>query len=52
MKTTWRRAYWRYLDVSPWAGALPVEPTTVDKAHRLARLFHRQNKMAESYACL
>ncbi|ROZ77019.1 glycosyltransferase family 8 protein [Ramlibacter sp. WS9] len=42
------KAYWRYLDVSPWAGARPVQPTTVDKAHRLARLLHRQNKTAES----
>lgn len=42
------KTYWRYLDVSPWAGAQPVEPATVDKAHRLARLFARQNRMAES----
>jgi lipopolysaccharide biosynthesis glycosyltransferase len=42
------KLYWRYLDVSPWAGAVPGEPTTLDKAHRLARLLHRQNKTAES----
>jgi lipopolysaccharide biosynthesis glycosyltransferase len=42
------KAYWKYLDVSPWAGAKAVAPTTVEKAHRLARLLHRQNKTAES----
>jgi len=42
------KLYWRYLDVSPWTGAVPVAPTTLDKAHRLARLLHRQNKSADA----
>ncbi len=40
--------YWRYLDVSPWSGAVPVPPTTVTQAQRLARLRLTQGKPRES----
>lgn len=40
--------YWRYLDVSPWAGATPVEPATVAQARRLARLRFAQGRAAEA----
>lgn len=40
--------YWKYLDVSLWAGAKPAFPQSVDKAHRLARLWHAQGKIADS----
>jgi lipopolysaccharide biosynthesis glycosyltransferase len=42
--------YWRYLDVSPWAGAVPVAPTHVGEARRLARLRFAQGKPQESVA--
>lgn len=42
--------YWRYLDVSPWAGAVPILPTTLEQAYRFARLLHRQGKVEESIA--
>ena len=40
--------YWRYLDVSPWAGAEPVRPNTVTQAQRLARLRFQQGRTQES----
>lgn len=40
--------YWQYLDVSPWAGAKAEPPQTLEKAHRLARLRHRQGQYEES----
>lgn len=39
--------YWRYLEVSPWAGALPVQPSTIEEARRMARLsFNQGNSLA------
>ena len=32
------RLYWRYLDVSPWAGTQPESPRTLEQSLRLARL--------------
>ena len=40
--------YWKYLDVSPWAGAVPAPPQNVEKAQRLARLRYLEGKNAES----
>lgn len=40
--------YWRYLDVSPWAGAAPVQPTRLRQAQRLARLRLRQGQAEEA----
>lgn len=40
--------YWRYLDVSPWAGATPVEPGSLAQARRLARLRFAQGRTRES----
>ncbi|MBK6472009.1 MAG: hypothetical protein IPF94_15200 [Betaproteobacteria bacterium] len=40
--------YWRYLDVSPWSGALPVPPGTFKQAQRLARLRFMQGKAQEA----
>jgi lipopolysaccharide biosynthesis glycosyltransferase len=40
--------YWKYIDVSPWAGATPVPPTRVGKALRLARLRYAEGKSSES----
>ncbi len=40
--------YWRYLDVSPWSGAVPEQPSRVQQVHRLARLRRAQGKTAEA----
>src|SRR5262249_46171688 len=42
------RYYWKYLDVSPWGGAKPVGPKTVEHALRQARLMARQRKPDEA----
>lgn len=42
--------YWRYLDVSPWSGAVPDQPRSLQQAQRLARLRHAQGRTAESCA--
>jgi UDP-glucose/galactose:(glucosyl)LPS alpha-1,2-glucosyl/galactosyltransferase len=40
--------YWKYLDISPWAGQMPVQPATIEEAQRLARLLFSQGKNLES----
>ena len=40
--------YWKYLDVSPWAGAKPELPQTIETARRLVRLLHSQGKGLEA----
>lgn len=44
------RHYWRYLDVSPWTGAVPVPPASVGQARRLARLKFVQGQPQEAVA--
>jgi lipopolysaccharide biosynthesis glycosyltransferase len=38
------RHYWRYLDVSPWSGAKPVEPSSFQEKLRMANLLGRQGR--------
>lgn len=42
--------YWKYLNVSPWAGAEPTPAQTVAQTARLARLLTRQGKLKEAIA--
>ena len=40
--------YWRYLEVSPWRGAVADAPRTLDQMHRMARLLRSQGKHSEA----
>ncbi len=42
------RDYWRYLDVSPWAGARPQEPRNVGELRRMAMFLHASGRHAEA----
>lgn len=43
-------SYWKYLNVSPWAGAKPTAAQTTGQTLRLARLLAQQGKLKESIA--
>ena len=42
--------YWRYLEVSPWAGTAPMAAQTLDQTLRVARLRSSQGRHAEAQA--
>jgi UDP-glucose/galactose:(glucosyl)LPS alpha-1,2-glucosyl/galactosyltransferase len=42
------RLYWRYLDVSPWAGANSEQPTTLEHFQRMARIHQSSGRHAQA----
>ncbi|MBC8128407.1 MAG: glycosyltransferase family 8 protein [Gloeobacteraceae cyanobacterium ES-bin-144] len=45
-----KKYYWRYLDCSPWSGAQPDAPVTVEQALLFARLLNLEGKKDQSAA--